>query len=157
MDYCSTVALQQIISVPLVPSYISEIKTEVGRRAREQKGLGWIKKEGNYVMVQFISIKSCQELPDNSSGWVDPVIKYVMWEPNKFLSYIFSMTVGKLFMAQESDKFSLCSCTEVKTQQSAAAFWKERVKQLWKNTNCYSLVVFFLSNGCTCIHLPLLL
>lgn len=60
--------LQQIISAPSVSSYISEIETEVGRRAREQKGLGWIKKEENYVMVQFISIRTCQELPDNSSG-----------------------------------------------------------------------------------------
>lgn len=143
MDYCSTVALQQIISAPSVSSYISEIETEVGRRAREQKGLGWIKKEENYVMVQFISIRTCQELPDNSSGWVDPVIKYVMWEPNKFLSYIFGMTAGKLFMAQESDKLSLCSCIEVKTQLSAAAFWKERVKQLWKIQTVTVWLFFF--------------
>lgn len=123
MDYCSTAALQQIIGAPSVSSYISEIETEVGRRAREQKGLGWIKKGENYVMVQFISIRTCQELPDNSSGWVDSVIKYVKWEPNKFPSYIFGMTAGKLFIAQESDKLSLCSCTEVKT--ATAAFWKE--------------------------------
>lgn len=103
----SHAAVQQIISAPSVSSYISKIETEVGRSAREQKGLRWIKKEENYVMVQFISIRTCQELPNNSSGWVDSVITYVMWEPNKFLSYIFGMTAGKLFMAQESDKISL--------------------------------------------------
>lgn len=78
MDYYSIGVLQRLIS------YILEIETEAKRKSQrtERLGMGKIKGE-DYVIIQFISISLCQELHNNSSGWLDQVIKYEKWEPNK--------------------------------------------------------------------------
>lgn len=76
------------ISITSISCYILEIDIEMKRKSQRTERLreGEIKGGGgDYVIAQFISIRLWRELLNNSSRQVDQVIKYEMWEPNKFV------------------------------------------------------------------------
>lgn len=102
--------------------WLLSYRDESKRHWTERRGMGKIK-GGNYANVQFISVRLCQELHDDSSGWVDQVVQNQKQEPNKFVREVFYLTAGTVAKATKWGGMFLCSDADEKTQQPAAAFW----------------------------------